>query len=440
MGKNQQLIKLFFVLFIGTTFIFGFSHYGVKAFEKITNIDGEFSEGTTIGPLNVSGKTEDEAISLLEEKYLDWLKKTSIELQYGEKTAPFNLNQFHLDAQQTVNSMKDGQLNPAIITVDKVQVEEQLGLLFPQIKTSDVDADKLTKNLNSTAALFEFGSQTIDLFNGFLLSDDIKKESVVNTAVVEIKDIPLGLQSIIEKNPEIEIAAESTFSLLEFAKKQKIDDIDSLNLMATGIYQVILPSNFSIVERNINSSLPDYSSLGFEAKVNPIKKADFVITNPNKAKYILTLHLENNQLKVEMKGEKLIYTYKISTKDEQKLAPKTIIQYSPLLLPGKTKIQTKGEEGQIVKVYREIYQGDQLIKTELISEDYYPPIYQVEIHGLEGTQETTPTIDSSGTQVDTTNQSVETTTNNNHTATTSDPEQQDTNESKIWGNTNEQPK
>ena len=340
MGKNQQFVKLFFVLLFSTVFIFSFSHYGAKAFEKITNIDGEFSEGKTIGSLNGSGKTEDEAISQLEEKP----------------------------------------------------------------------------------------------------SDDIKKESVVNTAVVEIKDIPLGLQSIIEKNPEIEIAAESTFSLLEFAKKQKINDIDSLNLMATGIYQVILPSNFSIVERNINSSLPDYSSLGFEAKVNPIKKADFVITNPNKAKYILTLHLENNQLKVEMKGETLIYTYKISTKDEQKLAPKTIVQYSPLLLPGKTKIQTKGEEGQIVKVYREIYQGDQLIKTELISEDYYPPIYQVEIHGLEGMQETTPTTDSTGTQVDTTNQSVGTTTNNDQTATTSDPEQQDTNESNIWGITNEQPK
>ncbi|MEH7304939.1 G5 domain-containing protein [Neobacillus drentensis] len=440
MGKNQQLIKLFFVLFLGTTFIFCFSHYGAKAFEKITNVDGEFSEGSTIGAVNVSGKTKDEAISLLEEKYVDWLKETTIELQYGEKTAPFDLNQFHLDAQQTVDSIKDGQINPAFITVDKVQVEEQLKIHFPQIKASDVDADKLTRSLNSTAALFASGSQTLDLFNDFLLSDHMKKDSIINTSVIEMNDIPLGLKSVIEKNPEIEMAAGSTFSLLEFAKKQNIEDIDTLNMIATGIYQVILPSNFSIIERNISSNLPDYSSLGYEAKVNLIKTADLVIANPNKAKYILKLQLINKGLKVNLMGEALVYTYKITTKDEQKLAPKTIVQYSPLLLPGKTKVQTKGEEGQIVKVYREVYQGDQLIKTELISEDYYPPLYQVEIHGLEGTQVTTQPNDSSDNKVDTTNQSNDSSANNNQTTTTTDPTKHVPSESDIWGKTNEQPK
>lgn len=434
MGKNQQIIKLFFVLFFGTTFIFCFSHYGAKAFEQITNANGKFSEGSAIGVINVSGKTKDEAISLLEEKYIDWLKETTIELQYGEKTASFDINQFDLDAQQTVDSMKDGQKNPAFITVDKLQVEEQLEILFPQIKTNEVDVDKLTRSLNSTAALFESGSQTIDLFNDFLISDHIKKDSIINTAVLEISDIPLGLQSVIEKNPEIEIAAGSTFSLLEFAKKQKIEDIDSLNVIATGIYQVILPSSFSILERNISSNLPDYSSLGYEAKVNPINRADLVIANPNKAKYILKLLLKNNQFKVNLIGEELVYTYQITTKDEQKLLPKTIVQYSPLLLPGKTKVQTKGVKGQIVKVYREVLQGDQLIKTELISEDYYPPSYQVEIHGLEGTQATTQPTDRSGIQ------SIDTSTNNNQTTTTTDPTKQDTSDSDIWGKTNEQPK
>ncbi|MEY2192663.1 hypothetical protein AB7942_07960 [Neobacillus sp. BF23-41] len=138
MGKNQQLIKLFVVLLFCTAFIFSFSHYGAKAFEKITNVDGKFSDGTTIGALDVSGKTKDEAKSLLEEKYVAWLKDTSIELQYREKTAPFDLNQFSLESEQTVDSIKDGEKNPAFITVDKKQVEEQLHILFPQLITSDV--------------------------------------------------------------------------------------------------------------------------------------------------------------------------------------------------------------------------------------------------------------------------------------------------------------
>ncbi|WP_066063785.1 G5 domain-containing protein [Neobacillus soli] len=440
MGKNQQFIKLFVVLFLSTAFIFSFSNYGAKAFKKITNANGKFSDGTTIGALDVSGKTGDEALSLLEEKYVTWLKDTSIELQYGGKTAPFDLNLFHLDAKQTVDSIKDGQKNIAYFTVDKSKVEEQIQILFPQVKSSDLDLDKLATSLNGTAALFESGSQTLNLFNDFLLADHIKKDAVLNKAVVELKDIPFELPSLIERNPRIEISAESTFSLLEFAKKQKITDASTLNLLATGIYQAVLPSNFSIVERNIGSSLPDYASLGFEAKVNPIKKVDLVLVNPNKAKYILELQLQSNKLKVTLKGEKFVYNYEITSKDEQRLKPKTIVQYSPMLLPGKTMVQTKGAEGQIVKIYREVYQENQLLKRELISEDYYPPVYKVEVHGLAGNQQgTVLTPDTAGNQTGTTTDTT-TTDANSQTTTTPDTTQPESSDSDLWGKPNEQPK
>ncbi|QCJ43632.1 hypothetical protein FAY30_17870 [Bacillus sp. S3] len=443
MGKNQQMIKLFVVLFICTAFIFSFSHYGAKAFEKMTNMDGKYSDGTTIGAFNVSGMSEEEAKRILEEKYLEWLQETTMRLQYGEKEVPFELNPFHLDSQQTVSSIKDGQNNPAFITVDQVQVEEQIEILFPQIKSNELDLDKLMKNLNDTASLFKAGTYTFNLYNDYLLAEH-KKDVVLNVAVVEMNDVPVDLQTVIEKNSSIKIPEESTFSLLEFAKEQKMGSADSLNLLATGIYQAILPSNMSIVERNIGSSLPKYVKLGFEAKVIQAKMADFIISNPNKAKYLLELKLENNQLKVTLKGKKFVYEYKITTKDEEKLKPKTIIQYSPLLLPGKTKIQTKGVEGQIIKIYRETYQGDQLLKTELISEDYYPPVFQVEVHGLGGSQQGTPqTNGTDGTKQGTTN-SNQTTTNSelNSSQTTSPTEtwQQDSNDSDLWGKPNEQPK
>jgi hypothetical protein len=431
------MIKLFVVLLFSTAFIFSFSHYGAKASEKITNADGKFSDGTTIGALNISGKTEDEAKSLLAAKYVEWVKDSSIQLQYGEKSASFDISQFHLDAIQTVASIKDGQNNPAFISVDPVQVKKQLEILFQKIKTNDIDVKKLTLGLNTTAGLFQPGSQTLDLYNDFLLAGKIKKDAVLNTAVIEMEDVPFGLETVIEKNSEIEISEGTTFSLLEFAEIQKIDDSDILNLLATGIYQVVLPSNFSIVERNISGFLPNYSNLGYEAKVNSSKKADLVIANPNKAKYILKLHLEGKQLKVTLTGEQLVYNYKISLKDKQKLAPKTIIQYSPLLLPGKTKIQTKGGVGQIVKVYREVYQGDEFIKSELISEDYYPPSYRVEIHGLAGSaQASTQTTDTSGNQVDDSNQTIDT----SNPDETSENTQQDPNDDDLWGKPNEEPK
>ncbi|CAH2716271.1 hypothetical protein BACCIP111895_03455 [Neobacillus rhizosphaerae] len=443
MGKNQQIIKLFVVLFFSTAFIFSFSHYGAKAFEKLTNTDGEFSDGTAIGALDVSGKTEVEVISLLEEKYVDWLKDTTIGLQYGEKIVPFDVNQFHLDAKQTVDSIKDGQKNPAFITIDKSQVEVQVQMLFPQIKINDINLDKLTNSINKTASLFEAGSHSFNLFEEYLLADHIKKDAVLNVAVIDMIEVPEGLQSLIKNNASIEIPEESTFSLLEYAKKYKIKETSTLNVMATGIYQAVLPWNFSIVDRSISSSLPDYANLGFEAKVNQTKKADLVIANPNKVKYMLELQLDNGSLKVTLKGEKLVYNYKITTKDEQKLKPKTIIQYSPLLLPGKTTVQTKGAEGLIVKVYRDVYQGNTFIKSELISEDYYPPTYQVEVHGLAGSGQGTTTNSGTSNQNGTENNNQTTNPSNsigNQTTPNSDTAQQDSNDSDLWGKLNEQPK
>lgn len=429
------------MLFFSTAFIFSFSHFGVQAFGKLTNVDGKFTNGTTIGILDVSEKTESEVTSLLEEKYVDWLKNTSIHLQYQEKDVPFDMNQFHLNSKQTIDSIKDGQNNLANINIEKSKVQEQLQILFPELKSSEFNLDKLTTSLTQTASKFENGSSSLNLFNDYLLAEHIKKDAVLNVAEINLMEVPDDLQNILEENPKMEIQAESTFSLLEFVKQKKLKvNSQTLNILATGIYQAILPTNFSIVERNLGSSLPDYANLGYEAKVNLDKNADLVIENPNKGKFILEFQLEKELLKVTLKGEKFLYHYKISTKGEQKLTPKTIVQYSPELLPGKTMIQAIGGDGHIIKVYRDVYQGDQFMKSELISEDYYPPVYRVEVHALAGNQQGTTSLsmpDTHQTGTNTTNTSNQTV---DQTTATPDNSQQGKNESDLWGKPNEQPK
>lgn len=293
--------------------MFSTTHFGVQAFEKFTD-DGSYSEGTTVGSLDVTGKSESEVISLLEEKYLDWVKNTKIELQYSEKIVPFDINLFQLDSTQTVNNIMDGQPNAATITIELLQVEEQIQILFPQVDSNELELSKLTNDLIQTASQFETGSYSFNLTGDYQLADAAQKDAVINEAVLKLKEIPFDLESVIEANPEITIAEEATFSLLEFAKQQSKEKSDSLNVIATGIYQAILPTNFAITERNISSVLPGYAVLGFEARVNFAQGADLVIVNPNKTKYILEFKLENNNFKVTLKGEKFLYDYKIIKK------------------------------------------------------------------------------------------------------------------------------
>lgn len=440
MGRNSQFIKLFIVLLFGTVFIFSFSHFGAKAFDKMANSDGKFSAGTRIGLLDVSGKTKAEVSSLLQQKYVDWVKDSSFELKYGEKTASFDLTLFHLDAKQTVESIKNGQTNAVFMSIDKKRVEVQVQTLFPQLQTSEVDMDKLTANLNATAAEFVAGTHSFDLFNDY--ASQVKKNTVLNTAVIAMKNVPIVLEAIIDKYPGIDIAENATFSLLDFAKQNRISDSDALSVLATGIYQVILPSNFSIVERNISTALPDYASLGYEAKVNPSTHDDLVFSNPNKTKYRLEFQLNGDQLQVSLTGEKFPFDYKLSTEDKQSLSPKTILQYSPLLLQGQIKILTNGVDGQMIKVYRDTYQDHELLNSALISQDYYPPVYQVEIHRLALGQQSTAVI--AGTNQSQTGTTGSTGTTSNSMQSQPSPstvgQQSQANNNDLWGKPNEQPK
>jgi hypothetical protein len=436
--KNLQFIKLFIVLLFSTAFIFSFSHFGVQAYETLKSADGTYSPGTMAGSVDLSGKSRSEALSLLEGKYTDWVGNAKFELQYSEKTVALDSNLFSLDPNTTIGSIKDGQQNSVIMELEQAQVEEQLSSQFPEVGTKDFDVNKLTANLKLTAEKFENGLFTFNLAKDYLLAD-AQKSTLISEATLSLKDIPDELQSLIEKNPEMKIAEEGTFSLLDFTKKQKITSSSALSIVATGIYQAILPTNFLIVERNVSSTLPEYAPLGFEARVNPADNADLVFSNSNKTDYTLAFQLENNIFKVSLLGVKLLNNYKISKKDEQELQYKTIVQYSPLLKTGKTMVNSEGINGKFVAVYRDIHQGEQLVKSELISKDYYPPVYKVEIHALTGSQQADAAAGSVQGNSGITPAAEANPDGSQLNATPVTPQQENAADD-LWGKPNEQPK
>ncbi|MEC1521779.1 VanW family protein [Neobacillus niacini] len=429
MSKHQSFIKLFVVLFLSTAVIFSSSHFGVKAFEGFAHSsNGKYSEGTSIGSIDVSGKTDSEVISLLDEKYVEWVKNTKFELQYSEKIVPFDVNLITFDSTQSVYSIKDGQSNTVSMNINILPVQDQIQLQFPQVDSNQLELTKLKADIVNTAAKFEQGSYLFNLNKDYLITDASNNANVISKAIIKLTDIPNDIGAIISANPEIQIAEGTTFSMVDFAKQQKIESSTALSMIATGIYQSILPTNFKITERNISSALPNYTGIGFEAKVNVSNGTDLIIFNPNTTSYKLHLQLVDKELIVTLKGEKLLYNYIISKKEEQLLKPRTIVQFSPLLLPGQIKVQTNGIDGQIVKILRETYQGEQMITSEIVSEDYYPPVYRVEVHGLTGTQQSSSTT----TSTEPSNPSGNPTTSTEINEKDSDDD--------LWGKPNEQPK
>ena len=176
----------------------------------------------------------------------------------------------------------------------------------------------------------------------------------------------------------------SQHSLLQHLEELGLQQLSPgvLNGIATGMYQVILPTNFSILERNISEELPSYAELGYEAKVNAEKNMDFIFSNGNESSYSIQIKAEDHQLAFSLKGPSFIQQYKVLTKEEQIFEPKMVVQFNPKLSPSQKIVEEEGKEGQMVKVVRETYseQGE-LVQKENISEDFYPPVHRVEVRG-----------------------------------------------------------
>nr|WP_239094150.1 VanW family protein [Bacillus sp. B15-48] len=154
-------------------------------------------------------------------------------------------------------------------------------------------------------------------------------------------------------------------------------------MIATAVYETVLVTNFSIVERHIGQKLPDYAELGFEAKVNRDQRLDFVFANLNNLEYTIELSWERPNLIVQVKGSPYLYKYKVEKRNHEEFKPRTIIQYSPQLRPGATTVKERGSNGVVTTIVRKVYdENGQFSREEFLSEDYYAPAERIEIHAL----------------------------------------------------------
>ena len=71
MGSNFKRYKVTMVLTIASLFILGFSQFSTVVFSSFVERD-LFQEQTSIGPISISGKSRDQATSLLEEQIKNW--------------------------------------------------------------------------------------------------------------------------------------------------------------------------------------------------------------------------------------------------------------------------------------------------------------------------------------------------------------------------------
>lgn len=435
--RNQQVIKLFLVLILSITYIFCFSHYGASAYDTIMNKNDVFTEGTMVGAVLVAGKSSNEALQLVDEQLTRWLSETTITLNYKEKSLPLDLTSFNFDIKETVAKVKPGEMN--LVDVDIDSLEDILVSLSPTLTEDVIVIELLKEEILKSASMLETGNYQIRIEN-FLIDESMSEPTVISESSISMENVERELDLFVGKS--IELAATSQFSLLKYVEDE-IGNVSPLALskVATAIYGTILPTNFDIIERHISSELPAYATLGFEAKSDLELNIDLVFSNPNEISYFLEFEKVNDNIKVSLKGPRLLNQYSILSEDKQSFKPKIIRQFNPQLGPTEIKVKVEGKEGQLIKVYRE--HRDELgsvLKKELISEDFYPPVHQVEVQGLiidEGDSTVTPPTEDGSAEEDAENPDTSGQDGNPSNSEESSDQQDD---DSLWGKENEIPK
>ncbi|MBT2636347.1 VanW family protein [Bacillus sp. ISL-39] len=370
----RQIVKVSLIIIVFSLFTYSFTYFGASAISSPKNVEPLYSEHTFIGSIDVSNKTKDEAKVLLEANWSEWAPNAKMALLYKEHSYPLMAEDLTLLADQSISSASDGQQNDILI-----QLEPLNGVLPDQIH-KQLNHKMLENDL--TNAIQSFNENIVIELARYLPPEEPIEVSAVS---YQLKDEYEEVLIFIDSFPSIELGAESQFSLASFVRDSGMPELtdQTYSQIATAIYQAVLPTNFLISERHISRQLPDSSEPGFEAKVQFERKMDFIIYNPNASTYTIEFDWKSPNLEVSVKGAPFLYNYSIHTLDKQEFQPRMIKQFSPLLSAGQKSVKVEGSPGLFVKVVRETHsEKGELMKTEVLSEDFYPPVHRIEVHPL----------------------------------------------------------
>ncbi|MFS0861735.1 hypothetical protein [Fredinandcohnia sp. 179-A 10B2 NHS] len=373
----QFKIKIFALMIACVLFIFTFSHVGASTYR--TYFSGElFTEGTMIGPVDVSGLTKDEAKNLLRAKITEWNTVGNITIINGDNQEVLTKDElFVFPIDQIVQAASNGTVNVFPSVINKQRLEMAVQTLAKK-NLDDFKHEELINVLTEKAGRLDPEPLEINLVS-YIIVDETQ---VISKATISnIKD-ETEVNKWVKDVGVIEIGPAQSFSLSDFvAQTNGLAFTDeALSIIATGIYETILPTNFKIIERHISDELPAYAKLGYEAKIDGNK--DLIFYNINPFQYKLTFALTGEGLQLELIGAKLPNEYEIILGEKEVYKPKTIKQYSSLVKYGKSEVKEKGKDGVLVTVSRLVKQSNKELDKVKLAEDYYKPIHRVEVHGL----------------------------------------------------------
>jgi hypothetical protein len=385
--KKGLFGKLMTVLFLSTSFLYGFSHLGVFAYETFFVKSLKLSKHAAVASINLGGANKEEAMKILDEKVEEWKLNQNLLLDFNGESAKIDPSLFQFHLEESIEKLVDDESTSLIVTMDENAFDAFLSNQFPDYRGEDINLPSLIEYLLSLAGSLH-KEESVKIYD-YAASNE--SPQVIFEAVSNELEVTPMIKSFIDNYPSIPIAPNSQFSFSDFLETEGfvVESQADLSPVASLLYQITLHSNFSIIERNISKLLPDYVTLGFEAKFNPMNNQDFVITNPNSTGYELKLAIQENRIKAQLQGIPFPNSYNVRLSEKETFPPRVIKQFSPFVEKGSVDIQQEGKDGVLIRVYKQkLSSSGEILSEELINEDFYGPQHKIAVYPLQELQET----------------------------------------------------
>ncbi len=357
-----------------------FSNLGARVYQSVFTETSGFSKGTFIGSVDIAGLTSAEAMAKVLDTVETWKVSSTFELKFYDQSVQMEPTFIQFDIKTSVDTAVDGQTSPLLATVREDILQEQIRSMDPSLSNS-VQYESLKSEITNTVTHLKPGVFQFDLLTYIEQNSDDQVPKLLSKSTITNFDNQLQkyLADWIKDHNPINVNALESFSLLSVIPGEQLSNqrLEAMNIVANGLYEAALLAGFDIKERHMSRALPSYSTLGFDAVVKPAK-FDLAFTNTIPSDVKLIFELIDSSFIVAIEGISTGEKYEVILSNHQTFKPKTVLQYTATLEYGQSRTLNEGRDGEQVEVYRnKLDQNGALLESNLISEDYYPPVHSI---------------------------------------------------------------
>lgn len=389
----KKTLATFLAVLISTSLLIGFTYGGSFAYSSMFPSSTLLDKGTRVANISIGDKTIDEAIKLLYAETEAWKAANTISFHYKDKyTVNVASTLFNFDIEGAVQYAVVNQIAPLIVSINEATVNEMLNTLSSAELAAKIDRDRLYNDLQAFARSLKEEEHQVNLHDYFL-PEHAEEQVIVSEAYITNFVFSDTLKQMVSILNGTSIEPRQTTSFLTMVPESAHSHSYEMSVIATGLYQVFLETNFEVIERHISQFLPEYSDLGLEAFVS-FPSHDLRVYNPNYISYVVEMNLQSDLLHLKLTGIPFETSYRIEKEKEQSFDPKTVLQFSANVADGQMELVSPGQPGFAVNVVRKIYSSNgSLLGSELITEDFYRPKHRVELRSLIKKEEPSTFID-----------------------------------------------